>query len=96
MLGGLRDGRTPFASLSLSADIHEGVARFTDSTLDGPDGSAKVSGTLSVPTGTVDMEVRLHPALESGPDLGLHLSGPDTAPERVPEIAPALRWLSRS
>jgi uncharacterized protein involved in outer membrane biogenesis len=96
LLAALRDGRTPFTVLRLSADLDGGVATFADSVIEAPEGSAKISGTLAVPTGTLDVLVRLHPAFDGSPDLGLHLSGPFNAPERVPEIAPALRWLSRS
>ena len=96
LLAALRDGRTPFTALRLSADIAGGVATVGEGVLEAPEGTARISGTLAVPTGTLDVQVRLHPALEGGPDLGLRLSGPFASPERVPEIAPALRWLSRS
>jgi uncharacterized protein involved in outer membrane biogenesis len=54
--------------------------------------SAHVMGAVDLPRQTLDIGFALRPPVAEAPDIGLRFSGPATAPRRLPDIAPWMRW----
>ena len=54
--------------------------------------SARVTGSVDLPRATLDIGFALRPPVAEAPEIGLRFSGPATAPQRLPDIAPWARW----
>jgi hypothetical protein len=54
--------------------------------------SARVTGSVDLPRATLDIGFALRSPGAEAPEIGLRFSGPATAPQRLPDIAPWARW----
>lgn len=54
--------------------------------------SAEVTGAVDLPRQTLDIGFALRAPNAGAPDIGFRFSGPATAPQRLPDIAPWARW----
>lgn len=54
--------------------------------------SARISGGVDLPRQVLDLGFALRPPVAEAPDIGLRFSGPASAPLRLPDIAPWVRW----
>ncbi len=88
----LAGGSTGFARLVLEADVDRGGVALTEAVLSGPAGTATASGTIDLGRALMALRLAIVPAVPDAPEIGLRLSGPAAAPERVPELAGAMRW----
>ncbi len=89
-LGG---GATGFERLEGMARFADGRATLSDASFS-TEGGALASATGSVDFGrggALDLRVATRPVAEA-PEIGLRLSGPAADPQRLPELAPLLRW----
>ena len=88
----LAGGSTGFARLVLEADVDRGGVALTEAVLSGPAGTATARGTIDLGRALMALRLAIVPAVPDAPEIGLRLSGPAAAPERVPELAGAMRW----
>ncbi len=88
----LAGGSTAFDLLSLDGEIQNGGLLLRQAALDGRAGAATVSGTIDLTRALLGLRLVLVPAVPDAPEIGLRLSGSADQPERVPELAGAVRW----
>ena len=88
----LAGGSTGFARLVLEADVDRGGVALTEAVLSGPAGTVTARGTIDLGRALLALRLAIVPAVADAPEIGLRLSGPAAAPERVPELAGAVRW----
>ncbi|MBV1797129.1 AsmA-like C-terminal region-containing protein [Siccirubricoccus sp. G192] len=88
----LAGGATAFEVLELAGQVTEGRATLTTARLTTEGGgSATASGAIDLGRGALDLRLAAQPVAEA-PEIGLRLTGPATAPQHLPELAPFLRW----
>ena len=88
----LSGGETPFAAMTVAAQLAQGVATLTRGEVAAPSGAIALAGAVDLPGATADLHVSLRPALPDPPTLGLRLTGPIAAPARTPELAGLALW----
>ena len=88
----LAGGGTGFERLLLEGDIERGGLALTRAAMSGPAGSVAASGTIDLGRAMLALRLAIAPAVPDAPEIGLRISGPVNAPERVPELAGAVRW----
>jgi hypothetical protein len=85
-------GATAFEQLRLEARVADGVASVTRGELTAEGGvAATVSGQVDLARSVLDLVLSTAPA-SGAPAIGLRFSGPFAAPQRLPDLAPFLRW----
>jgi uncharacterized protein involved in outer membrane biogenesis len=88
----LAGGATAFEWLELASQVTEGRAVLTTARLTAEGGgSLAAGGEIDLGRGALDLRLAAQPVAEA-PEIGLRLAGPATAPQRLPELAPFLRW----
>lgn len=88
----LAGGATAFDRLSAEAAIDRGGVVLQRAALAGRGGTATATGTIDLPRALLALRLAMLPAVPDAPEIGLRLAGPAEAPERVPELAGAVRW----
>ena len=88
----LAGGSTRFERLVLEADVDRGGVALTEAALSGPAGTVAARGTIDLSRALLALRLAIMPAVPDAPEIGLRVSGPAAAPERVPELAGAVRW----
>ena len=88
----LAGGSTGFDRLSLEGEIENGGLLLRQAGLAGRAGAASASGTIDLTRALLGLRLVLVPAVPDAPEIGLRLSGSADQPERVPELAGAVRW----
>lgn len=88
----LAGGATAFDQLSLEAGIENGGLLLRRAALAGRAGTATAAGTIDLTRALLALRLAFLPAVPDPPEIGLRLSGPADMPERVPELAGAVRW----
>ena len=88
----LAGGATAFDQLSLEAGIENGGLLLRRAALSGRAGTGTAVGTIDLTRALLGLRLVLVPAVPDPPEIGLRLSGPADSPERVPELAGAVRW----
>lgn len=88
----LAGGTTAFDRLALEAALDRGGLTLRSASLSGASGTATASGTIDLTRAMLALRLALLPAVPDAPEIGLRIAGPATAPERVPELAGAVRW----
>ena len=88
----LAGGSTRFGRLLLEADLDRGGVTLSEASLAGPAGRGAARGTIDLSRALLALRLAIVPAVPDAPEIGLRLSGPAAAPERVPELAGAVRW----
>ncbi|NOG73019.1 AsmA family protein [Roseicella sp. DB1501] len=88
----LSQGATAFERLDGVLRLSEGRAVLDGSRLvtEGA-GEATASGGIELGRGALDLRIGMKPLAEA-PEIGLRLTGPASAPQRLPELAAFLRW----
>lgn len=89
----LSGGATEFERLEGTARFAEGRATLADASLSTEGGAvASAAGEVDLGRGgALDLRIATRPVAEA-PEIGLRLYGPAADPQRLPEIAPFLRW----
>jgi hypothetical protein len=89
-LGG---GASAFERLEVVGPLAEGRLRLETARLasERGGGATTATGEIDLARGTLDLRLLARPVAEA-PEIGLRLTGPATAPRRLPELAPFLRW----
>jgi hypothetical protein len=88
----LAGGSTAFDVLSFEGEIQNGGLLLRQAALAGRAGTATASGTIDLTRALLGLRLVLVPAVTDPPEIGLRLSGSADMPERVPELAGAVRW----
>lgn len=88
----LAGGTTAFDRLSLEGEIENGGLLLRRAALAGGAGAATAAGTIDLTRALLGLRLVLVPAVPDPPEIGLRLSGSADMPERVPEVAGAVRW----
>lgn len=88
----LAGGATAFDRLSAEATLDRGGVVLQRAALTGRAGTASANGTIDLTRALLALRLALLPAVPDPPEIGLRLAGPADAPERVPELAGAVRW----
>lgn len=84
-------GASGFEQLGFDARLQAGRALVGGEIRLADDVAVGLDGVVDLSRGGVDLLVTLTPT-EAAPPIGLRLAGPWTAPRRLPELAPYLRW----
>jgi hypothetical protein len=90
----LMRGTTRFDSLTASANLADGILHLRNGTASGQAGSIGFGGSVDVRTGLLDATMDVQPVEAPASGLEVRLSGMATAPERMPVLLRALRWLA--
>jgi len=88
----LAGGGTAFERLAVEGDIDRGGFTLTRAALAGPAGTVTASGTIDLTQALLALRLAVVPEVADAPEIGLRLTGPVDAAERVPELAGAVRW----
>ncbi len=95
LIPSLSGGATDFTTLQAEGDLSSGGLALRLARLAGPSGDVTASGVIGLEG--IDVQLGLRPTLPgdpaAGPEVGLRLTGPATAPVRTPEFSDVLRWL---
>ena len=86
-------GATAFERLEAEARFADGRAALGDAAALSTEGGAvaAVSGGADFGRGALDLRIATRPVAEA-PEIGLRVAGPAADPQRLPELAPFLRW----
>jgi hypothetical protein len=88
----LAGGATEFERLEGTARFSDGRATLGGTSLSTEGGAiASASGGADPARGVIDLRFATRPVSEA-PEIGLRIAGPVADPERLPELAPFLRW----
>ena len=89
----LAGGATEFERLEGTAGFADGRATLGDASLSTEGGAvASAAGSVDVGRGgALDLRLATRPVAEA-PEIGLRIAGPAAEPQRLPELAPFLRW----
>jgi uncharacterized protein involved in outer membrane biogenesis len=88
----LAGGATAFDRLAIEAAIGKGGLVLQRAALAGRAGTATATGTIDLTRTLLALRLAMLPAVPDPPEIGLRLAGPADAPQRVPELAGAVRW----
>jgi hypothetical protein len=88
----LAGGRTEFDRLSLEGEVQNGGLLLRQAAVSGHAGTATATGTIDLTRALLGLRLVVVPPVTNPPEIGLRLSGPADSPERVPELAGAVRW----
>ena len=88
----LAGGTTAFERLEVAAKLDQGALMLAQAAMAGPAGTVKADGTVDLTRAVMALHLALVPAVPEPPEIGLRLTGPVDAAERVPELAEAVRW----
>lgn len=91
----LTGGDGPFTELHVGTVFAAGVARFRDTTLTDDAGVASVTGTVYLPTATVDAQIA-RPSSATAPAYAVDLTGNYPELTRTPELAGLARQLAEA
>jgi hypothetical protein len=87
----LAGGSTEYSRVALDLALDQGTVTLRTAHLEGPSGTVSAGGVIDLVGASEDLRLDLVPG-ETGPRLGLRLSGPYASPKRTPDLADLIRW----
>jgi hypothetical protein len=87
-------GASGFDSVDIAANLTHGELVIDTARLRAGAGAADVTGSVNLPSGTLDLRIALHPALPNPPEIAIRLAGPIDHPNRTPELAGLARFVA--
>jgi uncharacterized protein involved in outer membrane biogenesis len=87
-------GISGFDSVNIAASLAHGELLIDTARLRAGAGEADVSGSVNLPSSTVDLRIALRPALPNPPEIAIRLAGPIDHPNRTPELAGLARFMA--
>ncbi len=87
-------GATAFDRLDIAASVAHGELTLDAARLHGNAGDVDLSGSMDLPSQTLDLRLELRPALPNPPAIAIRLAGPLDRATRTPELASLARFVA--